>query len=103
MLLQVWSLWRAAPPPTAHLPPPPVPDWRLLAEPDMALVVPSLQLPSDCSVLRDRVLSLSLDTCHVTTPSTREEAHLELGSGVSRDLLLTGERVRGLVPGVPHT
>ena len=101
MLLD-WSLWRAAPPPTAP-PLPPVPDWRLLAEPDMAELVPSLQLPSDCSVLRDRVLSLSLDTCHVTTPGTREEAHLELGSGVSRDLLLTGERVRGLVPGVPHT
>ena len=48
-------------------PPSPVPDWRLLAEPDMAELVPSLQLPSDCSVLRDRVLSLSLDTCHVTT------------------------------------
>ena len=69
----------------------------------MAELAPSLQLPSDCSVLRDRVLSLSLDTCHVTTLHwTREEAHLELGSAVSRDLL-TGERVRGLVPGVPHT
>ena len=33
----------------------------------MAELAPSLQLPSDCSVLRDRVLSLSLDTCHVTT------------------------------------
>ena len=69
----------------------------------MAELAPSLQLPSDCSVLRDRVLSLSLDTCHVITLTTREEAHLELGSAVSRDLLLTGERVRGLVPGVPHT
>ena len=33
----------------------------------MAELAPSLQLPSDCSVLRDRVLSLSLDTCHVIT------------------------------------
>ena len=90
--------------PAPHSSPPPVPDWRLVAEPDMAELAPSLQLPSDCSVLRDRVLSLSLDTCHVTTLHwPREEAHLELGSAVSRDLLLTGERVRGLVPGVPHT
>ena len=93
----------SCPAPHSSPPLPPVPDWRLLAEPDMAELVPSLQLPSDCSVLRDRVLSLSLDTCHVTTRDISEEAHLELGSGVSRDLLLTGERVRGLVPGVPHT
>ena len=54
--------------PAPHSSPPlPVPDWRLVAEPDMAELAPSLQLPSDCSVLRDRVLSLSLDTCHVTT------------------------------------